>query len=69
VTACKQASLVLSVAPFEAELGEILFQTQKRRRFFLTHIKKEENIRHFKQFLQVFRQRKCPPPPQKREIT
>jgi hypothetical protein len=54
VTACKQASLVLSVAPFEAELDEILLQAQTKEVFPSYPHTKEENIRHSKQFLQVF---------------
>jgi hypothetical protein len=58
--ASKGASLVLSAAPFEAEVDEILLQAQSKEAFRSYPHTKEENIRHFKKFLQVFGQLKFP---------
>jgi hypothetical protein len=45
---------VVSAAPFEAELGEILLPAQTKETFRPYPHTKEENVRHSKQFLQVF---------------
>jgi hypothetical protein len=52
--ASKQTSRVLSAAPFEAEVDEILLQAQTKESLRSYPHTKEENIRHSKQPLQVF---------------